>query len=292
MNILIPYHDPGGLAHQLISHFPARIEPVQFRRFPDGESYVRFDSVVRDQEVCIVAAPLLDEMLPGLWFLCDLLRQLGVGSISLLVPYLPYMRQDQAFYPGETISARSFAGLLSSMADQVITVDPHLHRIHRLDEIFTIPTHAIHTASFLSVYLRTHFTNALVIGPDSESEQWAAAVAHGAGLPYVICTKVRHGDREVEVAGEISPELHSRTPVVVDDILSTGRTLGKVADFLRNTGLPAPVCIAVHGVCAGDALDFLKNAGYRQILTTNTLPNPVACLDITPVIAKALHQPV
>ena len=163
-------------------------------------------------------------MLP-LLFAAATARELGASRVGLVAPYLAYMRQDRRFKPGEAVTSRQVARLLSDAFDWLVTVDPHLHRYSSLADIYSIPTHVVHAAPLIAEWIKANVTNPLIIGPDSESEQWVAAVASDVGAPYSVLEKVRHGDRDVEIRLKDLEQWKGRTPVLVDDIISTGRTM-------------------------------------------------------------------
>ena len=182
--------------------------PVAFalRHFPDRETYLRIDSDVRDRPVAVLCTlPDPDARALSLIFVSDTLRELGARQIGLVAPYLAYMRQDRRFQPGEAITSASFARLLSVQFDWLVTVDPHLHRYGSLAEIYSIPTRVIHAAPLISQWIRMNVQDPLIIGPDSESEQWVAAVAQDADAPYAVLEKIRHDDRDVEIRCPADP---------------------------------------------------------------------------------------
>ena len=141
-----------------------------------------------------------EKMLPVL-FAAATARELGATNVGLVAPYLPYMRQDRRFKPGEAVTSREVARLLSDAVDWMVTIDPHLHRYGSLAEIYRIPTRAVHAAPLISQWIKTNASNPLIIGPDSESQQWVSAVAKAAGAPYAVLRKVRRGDRDVDILG-------------------------------------------------------------------------------------------
>ena len=116
-------------------------------------------------------------------------RDLGASLIVLVAPYLAYMRQDKRFHTGEAITSRTFASMLSAAVDGLVTVDPHLHRYHALDEIYRVPTRVVASAPAIARWVRKNVANPLLIGPDTESEQWVAAVARDAGAPGIVLQK-------------------------------------------------------------------------------------------------------
>jgi len=171
----------------------------EFRRFPDGESYLRIDTPVSGAR-CIVLADLSDPDTRYLahLFLFETLRELGASSVGLVAPYLCYMRQDRRFQDGEAVTSAVFARSLSRHIDWLITVDPHLHRYHALGEIYSVPSQVVQGAPALAQWLKGQ-NDLLLVGPDAESEQWVANIAEASGHPYVIGAKQRLGDWRVEV---------------------------------------------------------------------------------------------
>ena len=109
----------------------------------------------------------------------------------------------------------------------------------------------VHAAPLISEWIREHVANPLIIGPDSESEQWVSAVANDARAPYSVLEKVRRGDRDVEISVKNLADLGGRTPVLVDDIISSGRTMIEAVRLLTSLGGAPPVCLAIHGPVRG-----------------------------------------
>ncbi|MCP5329850.1 MAG: ribose-phosphate diphosphokinase [Gammaproteobacteria bacterium] len=263
---------------------------LELRQFPDGETYVRVDSDVRGAQVvllCQLHHP--DEKILPLLLLVGTLRDLGVHSIGLVAPYLAYMRQDKRFHAGEGISARYFARLLSQQFDWLLTVDPHLHRIHALNEVYSMPALALTAVEPIAQWLRSHVKLPLIVGPDGESEQWARKVALAADCPWEVLSKQRFGDREVEVSLPHVCEYLDRTPVLVDDIISTGRTMQQAAAHLRASGMQPPVCIGVHGIFAPGAREEMEAAGLR-VVTSNSIADVSNQIDLAPLLMLGLQQ--
>jgi ribose-phosphate pyrophosphokinase len=200
------------------------------------------------------------------------------------------MRQDRRFRRGEAVTSRSFARLLSNAFDWLVTVDPHLHRYPSLDALYEIPTVAVHAAPLLSAWIRDRAPDPVVIGPDGESAQWASAVAAGAGAPHLVLEKVRRGDREVEVSVPDVSRWSDRTPVLVDDIISTARTMADAVRRVRDAGLARPWCLGVHAVFTSDALAALEAAGAAGVFTCNTITHPTNRMDASDLLADALAE--
>ncbi|VWC92077.1 ribose-phosphate pyrophosphokinase [Burkholderia contaminans] len=284
---------PGNdaMAGKLAAALGAETGATIVRRFPDGESYVRVESAVQDRQVAIVCTlDRPDDKLVPLLLLAMAARERRAACVGLIAPYLAYMRQDMRFRPGETVSARHFAAWLSSAFDWLATVDPHLHRIADLSQVYPIAARNVHAAPALATWIRTHVVRPLLVGPDEESEQWVADVARHADAPSVVLRKVRKGDRDVEVSVPEVEHWRTHTPVLVDDIISTGRTMIETIGHLRRAGLDKPVCIAVHAVFSGNAAQDLATAGAGRIVSCDTIAHPSNAISVTPELACAVHE--
>lgn len=285
---------PGNevFAERLALAMDAELGELSTRDFPDGETYVRLESELSGRLVTLVstlAQP--NEKLAPLLLVAGAARQQGATGVGLIAPYLAYMRQDIAFHPGEAVSAKIFAGVLSSSVDWLVTIDPHLHRIHQLSDIFRIPATVASAAEAIGAWIRDQVGTPFIIGPDSESQPWASAIADLCAAPYVVLEKIRRGDEDVCVAPPDISRLAGHTPVIVDDIISSGRTMLAVLESLRRQDLmlaPA-VCIAVHALFHTGVYDLLKGAGAARVVTTNSVPHPSNCIDMVPAVAAAMR---
>ena len=281
---------PGNdaLAAALARELHAATGELAVRRFPDGETYLRFVTPVNGCKVvlaCSLHHP--DDQSMPLLFAAATAKELGAAAVGLVTPYLGYMRQDKRFQDGEAVTSALFAKTLSQHIDWLVTVDPHLHRWHSLDQIYSVPSKVVPAAPLLATWIKANIEAPVLIGPDAESDQWVSAVAALAGAPHVVLEKTRRGDRDVSVSIPDPGVLRGRTPVLVDDIISTGRTMMAAARHALAQGLPAPVCIGVHAVFAGDAHEALLAAGAARVITTNTIPGPTAVIDVFPAMALA-----
>lgn len=261
----------------------------EIRRFPDGESHVRFLTPIAGRAVVLVCSlddP--DRKALALYLAASVARELGARQVGLVLPYLAYMRQDCRFHDGEGVTARHFARLLSGMCDWLVTVDPHLHRIGHLDDIYAVPARVVAAAPGIAAWIAAHVALPLLVGPDEESEQWVAGVAATLGSPYIVLQKTRQGDRDVTLRVPDLAAWRDRTPVLVDDIASTARTMIAASAHLRAAGLTAPWCLAVHPLFAGDAYADLLGAGVAGVVTSNTVAHASNRIDMAGPIAAAL----
>lgn len=280
--ILFSFPGNEQLAERLSEKTGFRRGHLEMRRFPDGESVVRILTDVKDCRVVMICSldHADDKFLP-LYFACRTLKELGASAVELLAPYLAYMRQDKRFNPGESVTSRAFAALLSGFADRLLTVDPHLHRHHSLPEIYSIPTCVVHASEAIAQWIKQNVKKPLLIGPDEESRQWVKAVADAAGAPFEVLEKKRGGDRDVEISLPHVELYRDHVPVLIDDIISTAGTMIETTKHLRKPGMQRPVCIGIHAVFAGNAYEDLKAAGVEEIVTCNTIPHPSGRIDLS-----------
>lgn len=294
MDSVILFALPGNekLAASLSAELGCDLGTVNVHHFPDGETYVNIDAPVGGKEVFIVATlDHPDEKFFALYFLAKTLKEFGAYSVRLIAPYLSYMRQDKRFQPGDCVSSDLFAHLLSSFVDELITIDPHLHRHHSLSEVYSIPTKVLHVTPLIAAWIKTNIPGALLIGPDEESEQWVAAVAAEAAKPYIVLDKDRKGDKDVRISLTGFSGWKNHTPVLLDDIVSTGQTMMETIGHLQKAGFQNPVCIGVHGLFAGDAFERLTAIGAR-VVTCNTVPHATNAIDVTNLLASSIQKSV
>jgi ribose-phosphate pyrophosphokinase len=285
--LVIPLPGNEALATSFSQEVGGEVGSLETRTFPDGETYVRLQQDPNRRAVVMVCT--LDwpnpKFLP-LIFAAATARELGATKVGLVAPYLCYMRQDKRFHDREAITSTLFAGQLSSALDELVTVDPHLHRLRSLSEIYPIRTVVVHSAPFIAEWIKRKEMRAVLIGPDIESEQWVSEVASMAGAPYRVLRKQRLGDTDVKITIPDLHEVSDRTPVLIDDIVSSGRTMIEAARQLRSEGLMAPVCIAVHALFSPETEMALREVS-SQLVTTSTVPHPTNGIDLTAAIAKA-----
>ena len=281
---------PGNeaLAQKVANELVGDIGDLEIRTFPDGESYVRILTPVEARNIVLIST--LDhpdsKFLP-LIFAAAALRQNGASEIGLVAPYLSYMRQDKAFHPGESVTSVHFAKALEIWFDWLVTIDPHLHRHHSLGEIYSISAVVAHAAPLLARWIKQNIEKPLIIGPDSESLQWVSVVAREADAPFIVLSKVRSGDHDVSVSVPDVGQYSGYSPVLVDDIISTGVTMLETIDHLKKARLSQAICLAVHGIFADDAFAALRRTGAR-IVTTNCVPHESNAVDVSQLLASAI----
>ncbi len=288
---LLAFPDMAPLAGAMARHGDLSSSEIAIHRFPDGESLVTLPDDLSGQHVAILATlhdP--DRLALQLRFAAATAHELGARSVGLVAPYLAYMRQDRRFAPGQAISAPIFAQFLGQSFDWLITADPHLHRVDNLSALFSIPAVRLETAPLIAEWIRTHVPDAVLIGPDSESRQWVSEVAALASRPFEILEKKRSGDREVDVSVPQSEALHRGTPIILDDIASSGRTMIRTIERLRESGTREPACIVIHAVFSGTAHDEILSAGAAQVISTDSIPHPSNAISLAEPLAHAIAE--
>lgn len=281
MTLLFAFPEQQALARTL----KAERGEWEWRHFPDGESYVRVMSEVRGKAVAILCSlDRPDEKTLPLLFLTRTLKELGAAKVTLIAPYLGYMRQDKRFQDGEAVTSEIFGSLLSAAIDALVTVDPHLHRHARLEDIYRCECTVLSAAPLMAQWIKAQVKHPVIVGPDMESEQWVQQVAAMTAAPYVILEKTRRGDHDVEVTLPDMTPYRQHTPVLVDDIISTATTMIKTMTQLHQKAFTEIACVATHGLFAGDSYARLVQAGATHVVTANTIPHDSNALDISALL--------
>jgi ribose-phosphate pyrophosphokinase len=284
--LLLHFVDEHDYAQRLAVAAGLTAACIERHRFPDGEVKLRLPARLPARVVLLRSLHQPNEKLVELLLAARAARDLGARELTLVAPYLAYMRQDMAFAPGEAVSQRIVGGFLAELFDAVVTIDPHLHRIQSLrDAIPRAGARALSAAPLLGAALRGSGT--LMLGPDAESEPWVRAAAEAAGCPAAVCRKCRRGDRAVEVA---LPEvdLTRQHVVVVDDVASTGRTLAGVARLALAAGAMQVDVAVTHALLVGDAEAVLHEAGVTRFISTDSVPHPSNRISTAGLVAAAL----
>ena len=283
--ILLALPENEKIAQRLSDITGTHLGKSEIRYFPDGETYLRIDSDVNNKNVVLVCTlDRPDKKILQLYYLARTVRDMGCNSICLVAPYLAYMRQDKIFRAGESLTSEYFAQLISSFIDYLITIDPHLHRRRSLAEIYSIPTHVSHASSSISRWINKNIENPLLVGPDEESKQWVAEIAADAEAPFMILKKHRLGDQNVEISKPDIKKYSDHNPVLIDDIISTGKTMIETIKQLKIAGMQPPICIGIHAVFAGNTYENLLSAGAARVVTCNTIEHQSNSIDVTDLL--------
>jgi ribose-phosphate pyrophosphokinase len=279
------------IAHHLSKALGFSLGEMTIHHFPDEETLVKINTPIQNLPVIFVASlERPDKKLATLLFAAETARALGAKKICLIVPYLPYMRQDKSFSNKEGITSQYFAKLISHYFDSMVTIDPHLHRYQALNEIYDIPAQVLHADEPICAWIKQVVKAPLVIGPDVESKQWIEKIAQKLKAPFIVLEKNRRGDHLVEVSIPKIELYSDKTPVLVDDIISTANTMIATVKHIHSLGIHPPICIGIHAVFAGDAYQDLRNSDVEKIITSNTIVHESNAIDVSSIIENALKN--
>lgn len=281
-SILFSLFGYDDLANKLADKLHYEIGKITQHQFPDEETVIQIDSNVAECDIIFITS--LDKpntkLLP-LLLAAETARELGAKKIILIAPYLAYMRQDKQFQSGQGITSKYFAKVISSYFDELITFDPHLHRWHSLNDIYSIPTKILHATDNIAHWIHENIQKPVLIGPDVESAQWVEDIAKKSNAPFLILEKTRKGDRSVEISIPNIELYREFTPILIDDIISTGMTMIGTVKHLQSLKMKPPICIGVHAVFAGSSYQDLLAAPVEKIVTSNTIQHKSNGIDIS-----------
>lgn len=285
--MLLYFDDQRDYAARLAAAAGLTLGPIERHRFPDGELKLRLPAALPPRTVLLRSLNDPNEKLVELLLAARAARTLGAAHLTLVAPYLAYMRQDMAFAPGEAVSQRIVGRWLADLFDAVVTIDPHLHRVEDLQKaVPAITAIALSAAALIGAAFQT--VDVLMLGPDAEAEPWVRRAAAAAGSTAAVCHKERRGDRDVEVVLPDVP-LTGRHVVIVDDVASTGRTLATVTRGALAAGARRVDVAVTHALMVGDAADALRSAGVGALISTDTVPHPSNRIVTAGLVAEALR---
>lgn len=290
VTLLLGFPDGHAQAEALADALGLEHADIERHVFPDGESRLRLPPELPRRLVLYRSLHYPNDKLVELQLVTAAARSAGVEHITLVAPYLCYMRQDTAFRPGEIVSQTHIGRWLAGQIDALVTVDPHLHRVHRLAEAVPVePALSLSAAGLLGEYIAGQCERPLLVGPDEESAQWLNQAAGAAGAEACLARKQRRGDRDVRIMLPAQDFSH-RNVVLIDDIASTGHTLAETAAALYARGAGSVDAALTHALFAGDALERLQAAGIRRVWSTDSIPHASNVIPLAPLLADALRQ--
>ncbi len=270
-----------SLSKELAKSLKAKLAKVEIKRFPDDECYVRIDEDLSDEDVFLVQTSWPDKNIVELLLLQDAIKEFDVSSLTTVVPYFGYARQDKQFKPGEPISARALARLIQMNSDEFVTVDVHAPSV--IDWFDGIPAKNVAAYPQIGRHLKSKGVQ-LILSPDEGRADNAKRVADVVNCDADYLVKERL-DGETVVMAPKSLAVKGKKVAIVDDIISTGSTIIKAAEHLKKQGAAKIFAVCTHGVFAGNAIPKL-DAVCDEVCTTDTIENPRTCITVAPEIAK------
>jgi len=263
---------------------------VSAKVFPDGESYVRLEAEVKDEEVAIIQTtcpPMQDGRLFQLCFMADAAKRGGAKKVTAVVPYLAYARQDKMFLSGEGISIETISRMLKAAGiDELLTVN--IHSEHSLGQ-FPFLARTVSAIPLIADYfVKKGHKGAFALSPDKGAmyiAQQAQSVL-GGDVGHLNKTRNRYTGQTVQTAEGLN--VKGQTVLILDDIISTGGTIVGAAKILRENGAKHVFCGCVHGLLIGDAEKRILDAGVEEIVGTDSVPGSVSKVSLAPLISQVL----
>jgi len=264
---------------------------IKVHQFPDEEILLTLPTTKLPEHVIIFRSMHQpNSKIIELLLAAKTARKYGVKRLSLIAPYLSYMRQDIENHPGEAVSQKIIGKLLASIFDDVITVDSHLHRTKYLNQAIPVKN-AINVMATepMVEFLKSRFNDAIIFGPDEESEQWVKEISDKTGFDFAVANKIRQGDKQVEI--KLPDRNFSREDIIiVDDMASTGRTIALAAEQLKQAGAKTINTLVTHALFMGDAKACILEKGVDSIWSTDTITDASNKIELHKLLAETFKS--
>lgn len=292
-DVIYTFSDGWNQAQALAEKCGAALGLIDVHRFPDGESLITAPPEARAAGGTVALYRSLydpNAKLTEVMLAAQAIRTLGAKTLILIAPYLPYMRQDKAFAPGQAVSQSALGAYLGGIFDTIVTIEAHLHRTSSLDHVFApAQVLVIGAGHAIAQSLRNHTSiPTVVVGPDEESEHLIKEVVEILGTSWFTARKVRHGDNDVKVTLPPDLKIEGHPVVIVDDIISSGGTVAELAKALKHAGAGAISAYAVHALFDQRAAFVMRRAGVSEIKSMSTIPHTTNAIDIVDLLCGAL----
>lgn len=285
-NLVFSFSDTKELAFSVAKKIKAKYETINLEKFPDGEVNMDIKTNPKGKTIILVSSmalspneKIIETILAG-----GILKDYGAKKIILVATYFPYLRQDIHFYKYDSFSSRYITKMFS-LFDKIITIDPHLHRIKNMKKWGSNFTHITANelvANFIKEKFKKNFT---VLGPDGESSQWDKPIAKILGKKVIVLKKHRYNSKKIKVHEEKNQKVEKNV-ILVDDIISTGKTLAGAINLAKKQGGKNFFCIAIHGPLTKEASKLISKKA--KLITTNTISTKYSKVDVSPIIVKEL----
>jgi ribose-phosphate pyrophosphokinase len=283
------------LAERIAETLDVPLTDPRLRHFPDGEINVKIEDSMRGHDVFVIqpTSPPVNDHYMELFIILDALRRASAGRVTAVIPYFGYARKERKTQPREPISAKLMANFITlAGADRLLLFDLHAEAI---EGFFDVPTDHLSPHRIFSEYLKTlDLQRITIVAPDAGGGRRAEAVANDLGAPIAFGYKRRPDEQSVEVIA-ISGDVKGRDCVVVEDIITTGGTVAKLAGALMAQGANRVLIAATHAVLTGDAMEKLRQADVQEVIVTDTIPipadrvgSPLKVLSVAPLLAEAI----
>ena len=285
----------GGSASQKLAakiawELGETICPMETRKFPDGERYIRIGGDVNENAVVIQSTGYpQDQNLIELFLILKTLKSLNVEHVKVVNPYFGYGRQEKRFRDGEAISAAAIAQLIEAAgASEFYSINLHENGIC---DFFNIPAYNISAMPLIADYIGERFENPIIVAPDKGALPFAEEIAESLGCECDHLEKVRLSPEKVETKTK-NLDVKGKEAIIIDDIISTGGTIVNASNILRQHNADKVVVSCIHPVLVEDALLKIFTAGVDDVIATDTLRSDVSMISVAPLVAEVLKKKI
>ncbi len=287
------------LSKDISKKLKSKLVNTNIKRFADGEIYIEINENIRGNSVFVIqstSTPANDNLMELLLCL-DALKRSSAKSITAVIPYFGYARQDRKVAPRTSISAKVVSNLISMAgANRVVTVDLHAGQIQGF---FDIPVDNLFTTPLFARFIKKSFKNKklICVSPDVGGVQRTRGLATKLKTDLAIIDKRRPKPGKSQVMNLIG-DVRGKTCLIVDDIIDSGGTIVNAAEVLKREGATEIYVFITHGVLSGDASRKIKNSKIKKLFITDTIDNSkkiknnnkIEVLSISSLMAEAIKR--
>ncbi len=288
-----------ALAQKICSHLDVPLGTARVRNFSDGEIMIEIGENVRGRDVYIVqstCAPTNNNLME-LLIMTDALKRASAATITAVIPYYGYARQDRKAAPRTPITAKLVADLITTAGiDRVVTTDLHAGQIQGF---FNIPVDNLYAAPVILDHLKNRFDGqpVVMVSPDAGGTERARAFAKRLGCTLAVIDKRRTGPNVAEVMHLIG-DVRDKIAIILDDMVDTAGTLTHAAKALKENGAKSVFACATHGVLSGPAIERINNSAIEEMVLTDTIPlgerenqtSKIKTLSVSELLAEAIKR--
>ncbi|MDP3465895.1 MAG: ribose-phosphate pyrophosphokinase [Sulfuricurvum sp.] len=285
----------GAFSAEVCRTLDVPLSKAEIKRFSDGEINVQISESVRGRDVFIIqstGAPSNDNLME-LLIMTDALRRSSASSITAVVPYFGYARQDRKAAPRVPITAKLVADMFETAGiDRVVTIDLHAGQIQGF---FDIPVDNLYGAIIFQEYITSkNLANPVIASPDIGGVARARYFAQKLGLDMVIVDKRREKANESEVMNIIG-DVEGKDVIMIDDMVDTAGTMVKAAAALKKRGATSVMACATHAVLSGKAYENINNGELDELVVSNTLvlnghSDKIKVISVAPLFAEVIRR--
>ncbi|HEY6007686.1 MAG TPA: ribose-phosphate pyrophosphokinase [Geobacteraceae bacterium] len=287
------------LAEKICANLNVPLGQAKVKKFSDGEIMVEIGENVRGRDIYVIQSTCnpTNNNLMELLIMMDALKRASAATITAVIPYYGYARQDRKAAPRTPITSKLVADLITTAgADRVVTVDLHAGQIQGF---FNIPVDNLYAAPVILEHLRQRFpnNNIVMVSPDAGGTERARAFAKRLGCTLAVIDKRRTGPNVAEVMHLIG-DVRDKAAIILDDMIDTAGTLTQAAKALKEHGAKSIYACATHGVLSGPAIERINASDIEGVLITDTIPlgekaqqtDKIKVMSVAELLAEAIRR--